>query len=85
MPRKCTIPKIFGFRKWFENRFGDLCAIHDAKYIKREGWRIVVDYHFAKGMWQRGYGWLAIPSFVVIYAIGWWWWFDVPQKLGLEK
>ena len=36
--RYCTVPAIFGFRKWFEKRFGcDCCKQHDEHYI--EIWR----------------------------------------------
>lgn len=36
--RWCTVPKIFGFRKWFEDRFGcDCCKYHDYHYV--EIWR----------------------------------------------
>jgi hypothetical protein len=79
------VPKILGFRAWFESRFGDLCALHDLAYIHRAGWRIVVDYTFAKNMWLAGYWWLAIPSFILICAVGWVWWWDVPQRLGFKK
>lgn len=33
--RYCTVPAIFGLRKWFEKRFGcDCCKEHDEYYIK---------------------------------------------------
>jgi hypothetical protein len=77
MGRKCTVPKLFGFREWFEERFGDLCAAHDDAYVNRSGSQIAADWVFAKGMWQRGYGWLAIPSFIVIASFGWLYWYDI--------
>lgn len=77
MARKCTIPKIFGLREWFESRFGDLCEYHDLAYVERKGLRIVADYQFAKGMWMRGYRWLAVPSFLAVYMFGWLYWYDI--------
>lgn len=79
MARKCTIPAIFGLREWFESRFGDLCAAHDESYIAQEGGELArfrADYALAKGMWQRGYWWLALPTQVLLSTVGWyWWWF----------
>lgn len=67
--RACTLPKIFGLRRWFENRFGDICEIHDYGYVMRLGkWK--TDMIFLKRMWERGYWWLAIPTFIMFNTVG---------------
>ena len=67
--RECTLPKIFGLRKWFENRFGDLCHAHDAAYVARTG-KIKADLAFLKGMTQRGYWWLVPPTAIMFATVG---------------
>lgn len=68
-PRTCTIPKIFGLRDWFENRFGDLCERHDFEYSNRTG-KWSADMRLVRGMWDRGYWWLAVPTFLFVNTIG---------------
>lgn len=67
--RECTLPKIFGLRKWFENRFGDLCHAHDQAYVARTG-KLKADIAFLKGMSERGYIWLAIPTAFFFFTAG---------------
>lgn len=74
MPRYCTIPAIFGLRKWFESRFSDLCQHHDLTYEARHGTRRRADLELYAGMVKRGYPLTGVLSYLVIRAIGWYWW-----------
>lgn len=29
---KCTVPKLLGFKRWFDKHFGDYCEWHDLRY-----------------------------------------------------
>lgn len=83
MARKCTVPKILGFREWFESRFSDLCAAHDASYIAQKGGelgRFIADAQFSMGMWSKGYRWLSIFSFYIIWVAGWVLWYNVTDN-----
>lgn len=79
MARHCTVPKILGFRDWFEERFGELCKQHDETYIAQQGGevaRLMADLRLTSGMWSRGYWWFAIPTQAFLTGLGWyWWWF----------
>lgn len=67
--RQCTLPKILGLRKWFENRFGDLCEVHDYMYVNKFGkWN--ADKAFLKGMYNRGYWWMVPPTFFFFMTLG---------------
>lgn len=74
MSRHCTIPKIFGLRKWYEKHFSDLCKEHDSAYIIRYGTRRDADLKFMAGMVKKGFPFTAFFSYIVIRAIGWAWW-----------
>ena len=39
----CSLPRLFGLKEWFDNRFGDLCDWHDERYVKRDCWKIQAD------------------------------------------
>lgn len=80
MSRYCTIPKIFGFREWFENHFGDLCEIHDIQYIEKNITRKDSDLQFVRGMRNRGYPILAFFSYLVIRPVGWFYWNNYTLK-----
>ena len=73
--RYCTMPKIPYFRDWYENKFGDLCAIHDVEYEmisegifthQDEEDKLIADFDFACGIAQRGYFMLAILSLMAV-------------------
>lgn len=53
--RRCTVPQILGFGEWFENRFHDLCHIHDkawgSRILKR---KLFEDIIFCKNVFLRG-------------------------------
>ncbi len=40
----CSVPNIFGLKKWFDENFGDCCDWHDERYIARDCWKIQADY-----------------------------------------
>lgn len=67
--RYCTLPKIFGLRDWYTNRFNDLCMAHDIAYEQQTG-KFAADYALLKGMTVRGYFLLAIPTAVFLLTIG---------------
>lgn len=48
MARHCTLLKIPKFRDWFENRYGLLCAMHDADYDNKD--KFNGDIRLFKGM-----------------------------------
>lgn len=63
--RYCTMPKIPFFRDWYENKFGDLCYLHDLDYYNGMD-KIEADYIFCQQIAQRGYKWLAILTLIAI-------------------
>lgn len=71
MKRYCTIPKIFNFRKLFENKFGDLCKQHDIEYKYRRISRKESDYKMYIGMKQKGYPILAFLTYIILRSFGW--------------
>ena len=66
--RYCTIPKIPWFRDWFEDRFGDLCKIHDEEYsaAKTRHEKYESDFKFTKQIAQRGYLTLSILTLMAV-------------------
>ena len=72
--RHCTLPAIFHIREWFENKFGDVCEIHDHMYTERLGkWN--ADKHFYKAIWKRGPRLFIIPVFVFFNTVGFWYYY----------
>jgi len=59
--RHCTVPKIFGFRKWFESRYGDLCEAHDGAY-ERGDCRLCADWTFIKVFVTSHRGFKRVPA-----------------------
>jgi len=77
MPKRyCTVPAIFGFRDWFEGRFGDLCEQHDELYVWRKGTQHQADCGLASGIMQRGCPWLAVIVYIFCRMFGWLYWYD---------
>ena len=74
--RYCTVPAVFGFRKWFERRFKDLCEAHDRAYETRS-WvkKIRSDWLMIQQMWQRGYRLLSVIAYLFFVSIGTLVWF----------
>lgn len=64
----CSVPRILGFRKWFEKRFGDLCHKHDEGYMLRTRTKLEIDAAMVGGMWVRGYRLLAVGAFLVFQS-----------------
>ena len=77
MARKCTIPKIFGIREWWELRFSALCEVHDAHYTEKKISRISADYIYSKGMWEKDYKLLSALSYSGLRAVGWVYWYGI--------
>lgn len=72
--RYCTIPTWFGFGKWYVKRFNDLCEAHDEAYTNQTGkWK--ADMALIKGMVDRGYWYLAIPTFFVFNTVGYFYYY----------
>ena len=74
---RCTSPKILGFDRWFQEKFGDLCHAHDVAYLERV-WSVKMqsDYDLTAGMIQRGYFWLGVGTFLFVASLGslYWLW-----------
>lgn len=71
----CTIPRIFGFDKWFNSRFSDLCDTHDDAYVTRVwGDKVVGDFAFCASMAARGYITLAFACFAFFSLFGTLYW-----------
>ena len=69
--RSCTVPKIFGFRKWFESRFHELCVNHDYAYSIKAG-KLRSDKILSMQMHKRGYTTLGLLTFVILQSpFGW--------------
>lgn len=72
--RLCTMPKIFGFRDWFESQYGDLCEVHDASYEKGKC-LTCADFKFLSGMIKQDWKTkkinllFSIPSSPVIFVL----------------
>lgn len=66
----CTLPRVLGFKKWFDARFGDLCESHDAMYDAAFP-RKQADLILCSGVMIRGYPALAIAAYIVVRAFGW--------------
>lgn len=65
---KCTAPKWFGFRQWFEARFDSLCAEHDIQYTRGCPYlKFRSDIVMTIKMWERGYPVMA--AFTLIYNL----------------
>jgi hypothetical protein len=77
MPRYCTLPKDpFGFRNWYEKKFGDLCKLHDEAYAIGYGGgkcKLCADFEFALGISKRGHQFIALLSFIAV-QMPWLWW-----------
>lgn len=71
----CTFIKPF--KKWFDERFGDLCTAHDAAYVKRI-WRdkVAGDFALSAGFAERGYITLCYSSllFMTVFGTLFWLW-----------
>ena len=72
--RHCTVPNIFGFRKWFESQYGLLCEQHDTAYVAG-GCLLCADISFIRNMikwdWQDN-KWnlfFSIPAAPIIFLV----------------
>lgn len=70
------MPKIPFFKEWFNGKFSDLCAEHDAEYAAGTC-KLCSDYYLAAGIAGRGYGMLSILTFLAVqlpWVWGWYLW-----------
>lgn len=65
----CTMPYIPWFRKWYNEKFKDLCEEHDDAY-KRQDNKEVADLLFTSQIVLRGYPTLAILSYYFLKTFG---------------
>lgn len=65
----CTMPHALGFHAWFEAKFGDLCAAHDAAYASGAD-RYQADLDFCAGVMRRGYVTLSVLSYIFVRGVG---------------
>lgn len=61
----CTIPNLFGFKKWFSARFESACEWHDARYVARDCWKIQADYGVSVMIAKRA--WYYFPLAVMVF------------------
>lgn len=72
--RHCTVPKILGFRSWFERNYGHICERHDQIYMDG-GCRICSDVDFIKDMiradWEydKKYLFFSVPAALPIFIL----------------
>lgn len=69
----CSVPRLFGLRDWFENRFGHLCDRHDRDYMTKTVGKWKADMRFVRGMWALDYRALAVLSWLA-FQTPWAWW-----------
>lgn len=68
----CSVPRLLGFKNWFDERFGDLCENHDSLYTSKSAVsRYDADCKLAGSMFFRGYPFFAIITFVAVRSFGW--------------
>ncbi len=67
---RCTMLYMPWFRKWFNDKFGDLCDIHDFNYESRYP-RKLADIEFAASIMLRGYPFMAFFVYIFVRSIGW--------------
>lgn len=65
----CTMPFVPKFRKWFNNKFGDLCHQHDVAY-ERGIDRKQADYRLASQIMLREYAILSILVLIFVRVFG---------------
>jgi hypothetical protein len=66
----CTLPSVFGFKDWFNQRFADLCFMHDMMYETKVN-RKEADCWVASHIMLRGYPFLAFLTYISVRLIGW--------------
>jgi hypothetical protein len=67
----CTIPRLFGFKNWFDSLFADLCDWHDGEYVRGCPYLkfksdVVISWKIAK----RGYRALGILTLIYCTTLG---------------
>jgi len=73
--RYCTVPKILGFRAWFERNFGSICKEHDNDYIRKVITRKEADLKMYQSMVKLGYPLFgSIVYWIFLRPLGWIYW-----------
>ena len=64
----CSIPKLFGLKCWFEDRFNDCCVWHDERYVARDCLKIQADYGVSIRIAAKGmrYFPLGVLAFIIL-------------------
>ena len=83
--KRCKLPAIFGLQKWFEQRFADICHIHDKHYgsvhpktiTRKEADKLLREYMITKGYFTLG--WL---TYGFLRAFGWLWYMEYKNPAG---
>lgn len=73
----CSVPKLFGIKRWFDAHLKDICDEHDAYYLQRR-WRAKVqgdDFIIAARLAERGYLLFAFASVPYLTIAGTFYWF----------
>lgn len=67
----CSVPKILGIKRWFDEHLKDICDEHDEFYLKRT-WKCKVqgDFLVAAKLAERGYILLAFASMPYLIFLG---------------
>lgn len=71
----CTIPSLFGFKAWFEKRFGYACELHDEDYVAKAITRKQADCKMAASIIRKGYFWLGLATYIYCRLLGWFFWY----------
>ena len=78
MARYCTIPALFGLRRWFEARFKGGCKTHDIDYVDRIITRLEADLKMKRYIENKGYPILARLIYsLFLRPFGWLYYYDV--------
>lgn len=68
---RCSVPRIFGFDKWFERHFSDLCKKHDKEYKTFCPYKkIKADISMAWHMAKRKFPLLAFLTLIFLSTCG---------------
>lgn len=59
------MPKIPWFKTWFQNKFGELCEVHDAQYDEGKC-KLCADYWLSGEIAWRGYPFLSVCTFIAV-------------------
>ena len=67
----CSVPRLLGFGKWFETRFGGLCKQHDKYYAVGILPRKAADCYLMSGIVLKGYPVFGFLTYIAVRLFGW--------------